>query len=64
MGFQQDAYDATEDSGAAVVCVTVTGSIERNVSATLFTTSIDAVGRSCESVCQCANCSVYTILAG
>ena len=46
MGFQLDAYSATEDSGAAVVCVTLTGSIERNVSATLFTMDIDAVGRS------------------
>ena len=43
MGFQLDAYNTTEDSGAAVVCVTLTGSIERNVSATLFTTDIDAV---------------------
>ena len=46
MGFQLDAYSATEDSGAAAVCVTLTGSIERNVSATLFTMDIDAVGRS------------------
>ena len=46
MGFQLDAYNTTEDRGAAAVCVTLTGSIERDVSATLFTTDIDAVGRS------------------
>jgi len=46
MGFQLDAYNATEESGAAMVCVILTGSIARNVSATLFTMDIDAVGRS------------------
>ena len=46
MGFQLDAYNATEDSRAAVVCVTLTGFIERNVSTTLFTTNLDAIGRS------------------
>ena len=52
MGFQLDAYNATEDNGAAVVCVTLTGSIVRNVSATLFTTNIDALGRPNEVICQ------------
>ena len=67
MGFQQDAYNATEDSGAAVVCVSLTGSIVRNVSATFFTMDIDAVGRSFKaslSVCiYTFLSSVYRILA-
>ena len=52
MGFQQDAYNATEDSGAAVVCVSLTEPIEHNVSATLFTTNLDALGRSNEVILQ------------
>ena len=69
MGFQLDAYNTTEDSGAAVVCVILTGSIERNVSVTLFTADIDAVGKSYKVIYQFLgvtekkSSSVYGILA-
>ena len=68
MGFQLDAYNATEDSGAAVVCVTLTGFIARNVSATLFTSDMDAVGRSHKVICQFlgiteGNQAIHRILA-
>lgn len=53
MSFQQDAYTVTEASGAAMVCVTLAGSIVRNVSTTLFTMDVDAVGRSCRTACHC-----------
>jgi len=52
MSFQQDAYTVTEASGAATVCVTLAGSIVRNVSTTLFTMDVDAVGRSWNSAYQ------------
>jgi len=54
IGFQQDTYTVTEASGAAMVCVILNGSIARNVSATLFTMDIDAVGRTCKFACRCA----------
>jgi len=69
LGFHLDAYNATEDSGAAVVCVTLTGSIARNVSATLFTSDMDAVGRSHKVMYQFlgiteGNQAVYSYDAG
>ena len=58
MSFQQDAYTVTEASGAVTVCVTLAGSIVRNVSTTLFTMDVDAVGRSCRTACHCTYLSL------
>ena len=45
IGFQQDVYNTTEADGAAELCVTMSGSpVARNVSVTLFTSDLDAVG--------------------
>jgi len=45
IGFQQDVYNTTEANGAAELCVALSGSpIARNVSVTLFTSDLDAVG--------------------
>ena len=45
--FQQTIYSVSESDSDVMVCVELTGQIERNVAVTLFTSDGSAVGELC-----------------
>ena len=49
---QQTVYSVNESVGFVEVCVVLSGVLERNVTVSLFTVDISAVGKLCNS-CSC-----------